>query len=111
MDDPSCRRSWMYLFGRQVSYLQVDPTSNHFCAICISSQCKYTDLQHKDFGLAKGVATAIFSTAGTGFEIFFEDQTENMTPERPSITPIPYLIMLASHDIKVHNSPQTLACK
>ncbi|RZC58006.1 hypothetical protein C5167_005291 [Papaver somniferum] len=51
----------MYLFGRQVSYLQVfqtfnpcahqvDPTSNHFCGICISSQCKYTDLQHKDFG-------------------------------------------------------------
>ncbi|RZC66018.1 hypothetical protein C5167_009704 [Papaver somniferum] len=40
----------MYLFGRQVSYLQVDPTSNQFCGICISSQCKYTDLQHKDFG-------------------------------------------------------------
>ncbi|XP_026389390.1 uncharacterized protein LOC113284192 isoform X4 [Papaver somniferum] len=64
-----------------------------------------------DFGLAKGVATAIFSTAGTGFDKKIEGRTENMTPERPSITPISYLIMQASHDIQVHKSPQTLACK
>ncbi|RZC49740.1 hypothetical protein C5167_018166 [Papaver somniferum] len=58
-EERHCRLSYAYGW--------VDPTSNHFCAICISSQCKYTDLQHKDFGLAKGVATAIFSTAALSY--------------------------------------------
>ncbi|XP_026393119.1 uncharacterized protein LOC113288328 isoform X2 [Papaver somniferum] len=85
------------------------PTNFVESAFLHSANTQTCNTKILDFGLEKGVA--IFSTAGTGFEFFFEDRTENMTPECPSITPIPYLIMLASHDIKVHKSPQTLACK